>query len=350
MEKSLIGNNDVDLGFGLDIPNNDDDLLDPQGDLEQEVEQDTPDVDEPEGNTNDTQVDAPDAQLDSVEDTMNFLSDNGFIDIPEDHDGEFTDEDIQQLVIDKVRPQIDDEHKENLVKVLQDLDTKTGGRVTHALNGGTMDNFNPSAYTEVYTSYDGDNLTSAQEEQVVREYYKRHTKYSKEEIDEEVDGHKDLDEMSKRAKKWLPKVKKWEQAEKQSAADKTTRDKEASAKAAKDFETNLHKEIDKSKEFAGVNVTPKFRASIKKNIADGKTMAKINKDLVKYMPTLIALDELGVLDNDMSKITARLESNRVRQSRKGTGTPRGRKGSTKQGKKPVGNLDIQALVDNIGKY
>lgn len=229
------------------------------------------------------------------------------------------------------------------------LNEVSQGLINHLINGGKVDDFVKS-YTNDYTKVTDQSLASDKslQEKVVRDYYKRTTNWSDEKINKFVIKHKDLDELGDEAKSALKGIQDIQKRERTELEVNTKKSKAQFEEQQRQRVNNIEKMINETKEFAGISVTPKLKNTIRENIMDDKTFAKINADLDKYRFHLAALDAMGLLDGNIDSIKNKLTDKATKDVKKTVESyDFSRGGKTKRPAKDDNKDAINSLIGHL---
>ena len=236
--------------------------------------------------------------------------------------------------------------KSEVEAVLEQVDVATDGAISHWKRGGNIKDY-AQVMVNNYSKIKEDDVVDnpIKQEQLVRDYLKRFTRYSDEKIEKTIARYKTLEELEDEAKNALPDLKAWEQEEIKNVEKKTKEKAVQEETNRKEMYNKMNTVINSTDNFIGVKVSPQAKKKAQDYLEKGVTLDKINKDLVKYLPTLALLDVYGVLDGDAKELVKRLESNvtkdvkeRIKQMP-----------FTKANNRMVERDDNSETVDKIGK-
>lgn len=272
------------------------------------------------------------------------LKDLGIIN---DDADEFDKDIIEEKLRSKYYGEAETEFRDELNKILYDLNGKTGGLIEHLLDGGDVEDFNSAGKVEYYTKMKDTDVKGDKADRVLRDYYKKVKNFDDDELEEQMTRHRDLDEIDEKAKKVFPKLQDVEKKNNEKIDKQIQQKKIEKEKTQKKFADDVNKNLNSIKEFAGVKINKKLQQKVNENFANSNTFSKINGNFAEYLPKLILLDELGLLDGKIEEVekvvkdkVAKDVQTKVRNIRKSSG------GSSY---KQYGTADIEDLLNNSFK-
>lgn len=200
--------------------------------------------------------------------------------------------DIKQAIHNK----FDKAYQKKFIEEFTEFDDKTNGLLSHLAQGGTLGNFNINS-VPIYTTMKESEITDdSKAEKIVRDYYKRTTKFSDKRIEAEIAKLKDYEELVSQAKEVLPELKEYEKELAKQKEDNVKRQKQEVARKQKEFSDYVDNEVNSTNDYIGIEITNKIKGKVRENISKQGTVKKINENWAKYLPKLVMLDELGILD------------------------------------------------------
>ena len=195
---------------------------------------------------------------------------------------------------------------------LRDLDSRSNGAITHFINGGTVEDFTKSFNKSSILSYSEDDIQNDVniQRKIAEEYINRtSSKMSKKMKQASVDNLVDI-QGEDAILEIYQELKELENSDKEAIALENKRKQEQLSKQKEEFNQTLYNNTLAMDEFVpGRKWDKKMKEKVFQNITP--TLEKVNSNLAKYAPTLSALDSLGLLDGDFSKVIKEIETKRT---------------------------------------